>query len=63
MCSTVKFDTGVKPIKAAAMPQLDDLQLTDQYSKQWIWYKAKEFARKLIGQDDVTTLAAATQEE
>lgn len=62
-CVTMKFDTGVnKTSNAAARPKLDDLQLTSQFKKNWIWYKATNFVRRLVGGDDVM-LAAATQEE
>ena len=54
----MQFDTGVN---AATRPKLDGLQLWNQFQKPWIWYKAKHFVRKLMGDD--LTLAAATQQE
>lgn len=57
----MEFDTGVNANNAAARPKLDGLQLWNQFQKPRIWYKAKHFVRKLMGED--LTLAAATQQE
>lgn len=57
----MKFDTGVNAQNAAARPKFDELQLSNQFKQPWMWYKAKNFVRKLMGME--LTLAAATAQE
>lgn len=57
----MKFDTGVNAQNAAARPKFDELQLSNQFKQPWMWYKAKNFVRKLMGVE--LTLAAASAQE